>query len=805
MNRTYPVAAFFLAGCLIILATGRPRATGPAKDSITNSLGMKLVRVEAGTFVMGEPDARPEKAALERSWVKTDFDEWPAREVTISRAFYMSETEVTVEQYRKFRPGYPGPGLDGYATGVSWYDAVSFCEWLTKQESRPYRLPTEAEWEYACRAGTTTPYWSGGKPPKQGRDVNPWLLKNMHTGPREWCLDWYGPYLFEDQTDPVGPEHGMAKVIRGGWLDVYSTKLFLLRANLRETFSRSANRSGMAPSFAMIPGVNDKLYAGTPSKEPDKAGVVHFTGFRVVQAPMPKTRPTPEERPFVLQCIKDTRDLAAIGPDPGKPWYRKRPVLPIPPENVSRKHAFAAGLHPALLRHNHCPGFEVMPNGDLLVIYYTSLHEYEPEVLMMASRLRFGSDQWDMPEPLFDFPDLNDHAPLLWTDKGAVHFFWGNPRFDGAFPFQWTTSHDSGATWSEVKFPLFNGPIGSHTRQPINSAFRNADGTMYVASDGVGGESALWASDDDGKTWRDTGGRSTGRHTTYVLLKDGSILGMGGKNTDIDGYMPKAVSRDGGKTWEAGRTPFASLGSNQRPTLIRLKSGRLFFAGDFQHRETGRQPKSIKQRGSYVALSDDEGETWRIKRLPGALIHETDRRDPTIGYSVARQSQNGLIHLITSMNHPNLHFELNEAWILSEAGEMETDAFQSMESVEHYSETYPSGSPRAEWSGGISPEGRFLLHGRETWYHENGREKWRVQWDRGRKLSEDYWSEDGIRLWRWEQGEDGARQWVQWWPNGRKKAESTWVNFRAEGDAVRWGTNGEVIIQAKFRDGKIHR
>jgi len=121
--------------------------------------------------------------------------------------------------------------------------------------------------------------------------------------------------------------------------------------------------------------------------------------------------------------------------------------------------------------------------------------------------------------------------------------------------------------------------VGPHSKQPINTAFRDKDGVMYVANDAAGGTSVLWASHDNGKTWYDTQGRSAGRHTTYVLLKDGSILGMGGKNTDIDGFMPKAISRDGGKTWKKDKTQFCALGSNQRPSILRLQSGRLFFAG----------------------------------------------------------------------------------------------------------------------------------------------------------------------------------------------------------------------------------
>ena len=97
---------------------------------------------------------------------------------------------MTIEQFRKFRPGFTGSMTEGeYVVGISWYDAVSFCKWLSKKEGKIYRLPTEAEWEYAARAGTNTSFWSGEDPPESGTP-NPWGLINVHSGPLEWCHDW---------------------------------------------------------------------------------------------------------------------------------------------------------------------------------------------------------------------------------------------------------------------------------------------------------------------------------------------------------------------------------------------------------------------------------------------------------------------------------------------------------------------------------------------------------------------------------------------------------------------------------------
>jgi antitoxin component YwqK of YwqJK toxin-antitoxin module len=356
--------------------------------------------------------------------------------------------------------------------------------------------------------------------------------------------------------------------------------------------------------------------------------------------------------------------------------------------------------------------------------------------------------------------------------------------------------------WDEVQFPNFITEIHPHSRQPINTALRDKNGTIYLSSDGAGGKSVLWVSKDNGKTWSDPVGRSGGRHTTFALLSDGkTIIGMGGKNTDIDGYMPKSISKDGGKTWEVVKTRFPAQGSNQRPIIIRLQSGRLFFAADFQH-ISGRKPDDITQSGSFVALSDDDGENWHVKKLIGAQQHENPKSHKgahTIGYSTARQAPNGMIHLITTMNRPCLHFEINEAWILQDepipvptsredtdesrrAGNEPTAPYRGhlnaavaaptgantyvaeatvISGVKKYQENYPSGKVKTTWYAGIAPlqgdlnaaiaaNGRYLLHGEEKWYYENSHIQREASYNLGRKVkTETYWAPDGTKLWQW--------------------------------------------------------
>src|SRR6185436_16204417 len=148
------------------------------------------------------------------------WDEHPVHEVAITRSFFIADEEVTVAQFRAFRADFRGaPEFAPHASGISWDEAVAFCAWLSKKEGKTYRLPTEAEWEYVCRAGTDTWFSTAGEKPPATGVANAWGVKNMHTGVAEWCHDWHAEYSSNPQTDPVGPTSGVARVVRGGGLD----------------------------------------------------------------------------------------------------------------------------------------------------------------------------------------------------------------------------------------------------------------------------------------------------------------------------------------------------------------------------------------------------------------------------------------------------------------------------------------------------------------------------------------------------------------------------------------------------------
>jgi formylglycine-generating enzyme required for sulfatase activity len=250
----------------------------PANDpeppqAFENAIGMRLKLIPRGRFLQGSPAEEEQRSE----------DEGPQHEVVITRPFYLGVYPVTQEEYRRVMGRNPShfcaeDGGKETVTGlsterfpvemVSWEDAVVFCEQLSalpqeKAAGRVYRLPTEAEWEYACRAGTTTAFWWGDPATsRQGNfwvlvgpvlhrtcqvgsyPPNPWGLHDMHGNVCQWCQDWYDKdyYGLAVSQDPPGPEKGSERVVRGGYWSKPANNC------------RAASRGSLAPNYRFFGG-----------------------------------------------------------------------------------------------------------------------------------------------------------------------------------------------------------------------------------------------------------------------------------------------------------------------------------------------------------------------------------------------------------------------------------------------------------------------------------------------------------------------------------------------------------------------
>ncbi|MFM9030228.1 MAG: SUMF1/EgtB/PvdO family nonheme iron enzyme [Opitutaceae bacterium] len=694
---------------------------GEPPKTITNSLGMALARIEAGTFTMGQ-DGPPlvdylgakRMAEMHRDFSRIDFDEQPAHKVTITRPFLLGITEVTVGQYRQFDPGFKmgdskvQPADDDAASGVTWERAVAFCAWLSKKEGKTYRLPTEAEWEYACRAGTVTLFHTGdtlpdghqkwfgednyrgvyfppgpmpreydwrvaGKTPgtalKQGeilglshpveesraggagslrvaqKTPNAWGLHDMHGNVAEWCSDWYGPYASEAQTDPLGRVDGDSRVFRGGF---HSSMI---------RFLRSANRGSWVQN--------------SPSER---------IGFRIVQGDLPRVKPLPVAA-LPLNAQKVSQRVANITP----------PATDVPffegPRLFVRIPAGAVG--PVFISQNHSPSITECPNGDLLAVWFSTLGETDLTTSNAAARLRLGAKEWDPASPFWDAQDVNDHAPKIWWDGDKTLFHFVEARQHGDNLVRRST--DNGVTWSK---PEVLRPRG----EPANNPIRTREGVIAMSYD----NSSLVVSRDHGRTWQSRGrdlrgsdnlrpGGSgpfiAGIHAPIVELADGRLMAFGRLSAGqpeqerFNLRMPVSFSRDLGETWQWEISEFPVVSNTQKPVMIRLREGPILLCSFTDQWREWKKRKGLTFKstagdytgfGLYAAVSYDEGRTWSDRRLltpggperaaaPGTHVkfQVSDTLAEPTGYLAITQSRDGRIQLVTSQNH----YVFNLAWV----------------------------------------------------------------------------------------------------------------------------------------------
>jgi formylglycine-generating enzyme len=226
----------------------------PIGPFVTNSIGMKFAWIPAGTFMMGSPENEEGRRKDETQ-----------HKVTLTKGFWLAIHPTTQASWQSVISSNPShfKGDDLPVEQVSWEDCQNFLRRLSERDARVYRLPTEAEWEYACRAGTTTPFslgetisadqanydgnYSYGKgkkgvcrertTPACSFPANAWGLYDMHGNVGEWCQDIYSKYPKEEVIDPQGPMDGDRRVLRGGSF------------GLNAEYGRSASRLAPVPAY----------------------------------------------------------------------------------------------------------------------------------------------------------------------------------------------------------------------------------------------------------------------------------------------------------------------------------------------------------------------------------------------------------------------------------------------------------------------------------------------------------------------------------------------------------------------------
>ena len=573
----------------------------------------RMVEIPAGTFWMGTDNPPME-----------DWDEAPRREVKVD-AFRMSATEITNAQYEAFDPTHKR-GEQGFSTGdeeavimVSWDDAIAYCRWLSEQTGKNYRLPSEEEWEYACRAGTTTAYYTGDAFPesqwkvqKNTRDKehvslqvtqfepNAWGLYDMHGNVEEWCADYYGDTEF--------------RVVRGG------------SHNTPVRYLRSANRSG--------------------SVQADRSVLL---GFRVVES---------NQGPDVIggPLRSDGRTRGRWGRPAHEPVFLEPLPYVIEPEDS----------HTPFYAHNHQPAVTWVPGGELLAIWFSTDAEAGREMVVLQSSFQDG--KWSPARLFCKVPDRNMTGSALLTRTAGrrseiLHFQgvgdageWKDLTL--AMRRRLSVRRHGPWMWTDLRYIE---PEHRVRHQVIAGPIVTKDGRILLCCDaGPDGEAgtSLHVSKDGGKTWEDTGSTIAGIHAGIVERKDGSLMAFGRGNA-IDGHMPCSISYDGGHTWTYSATEFPPIGSGQRLVLKRLQEGPIMLC-------------SFGENGLFVALSYDEGATWPVKKLltdgktrvldggawTGTFTLDATHAEPK-GYLACTQSPDGMIHLLSS----RVHYRFNLRWI----------------------------------------------------------------------------------------------------------------------------------------------
>jgi len=687
---------------------------------------LEFTSIAAGAFHMGADLSRDYITAEKGIFIQ---DEFPARQVKITLSFEISKYEITNAQYENYDPAHAA--WRGKAAGIStkdsdavvyvnWNEAVSFCEWLSAQDDRyDYRLPTEAEWEYACRAGTKTPFNDGvagdiyalnplGSLADEWRIIinwfttrgnrnteqiahsspdavdlavrqqgpNAWGLFNMHGGVEEWTQDWYGPYVETDRENPVGYTSGIAKVVRGGSHNVHLQTL------------RSANRSAAIPT--------------------DK----HFLlGFRVVRVPKGQKLTEATLQQSIKEWASNVTQKVYSWPSDSREPFFQGPASLYEVCTAYNTPGLAAQFDIPLYTHQHSPALTWSTNGDLLLAWFSGESEKGQELTILGLRGRRqpdGSLVWDTEvSEFFKVADRNMHGVQLWNNATRIAHGFNEPFTlyhingictDGKWSklaMSFRKSTDNGITWTQPVMMKQDSDalhLDSDRNQPQGDVTVTSDGDFLSFSDGsaIGGSgSSVNYSSDAGETWEVRGLHGPpGIHVGSVELNDGRILAFSRDKGATFGALPQSLSADQGKTWSFSKTEFPPIGTVQRLSLLRLEYSQPSLPpgapGPKPILLISIAPEGMKGKdanghdtqiyGTFTALSWDEGKTWPVKRVlsdvkSGSQRHVMGPWNTTFtidsahgqpkSYWAATQTPDGIIHL----SDGRLYYAFNLAWL----------------------------------------------------------------------------------------------------------------------------------------------
>lgn len=686
---------------VLALSAETPRAVLPADSIYTNQIGMRFKRITAGTFQMGWEGQRLAQTVSFDGMFYGLYNERPAHAVTFSSDFYMGIYEVTRHDF------YPTDPSTKPVTGLSWYAADSFCRWLTANDPNgwTYRLPTEAEWEYACRAGTTTPFSTGDSingeqgfvfcygsycddmKPVGSYPPNPWGLYDMHGNAKEWCLDWYGSYTASALTDPGGYDRSEYKVWRGRNGDIFfgrsaargavnaSAKYAGFRVVISATnlnyktqpdtvSSYSRNIAASQPEPLVVPqGENytdsdGRVFVRTrinrvPGRYPGQRDSVVYVSLTSIQGDSGTSRKSAglfarnlSQRLGVLYRLSNRYELADAGLNAVRGQYH----LTVLPDVKYPEGCFG---HPDVSQYafRHTPAIPIMPES-----------------------LKLG----------YIYPDCDNEAFIEECTNGDILGCW----------YSGTSEDNTGQTTAGSRLRL--GRTAWDTVTQVKDIPLTSDTWLDFWNDGKGN---LFQYHQGLETWKGYASVSTdhGQHWSAPWNLDHvapqkSISRMGGDTVvataDNSCFM---ISYDGGRTWPVQRETRDKGGFHISSALLDDGSFLVFKRGAFikntdsvvtqysavtrdlgltwQEYPTPFYPPNIgcynivlklhsgrllfalhsdiepweTKAGVILAESEDDGKTWFCRRKFGTYFADND---VMTGYMDMCQGKDGMIHLM---------------------------------------------------------------------------------------------------------------------------------------------------------------